>query len=88
MKNESKLDRAIRVVLGVALLYCLWFCVHAHVYASAQIWYAWAGIVVALYLLVTGLTGFCPIYKMLNIGSKWATRENGTAAGNNGTATK
>ena len=78
MKNESRADRVVRVVIGLVLLGCPWFCVHAHVYASAQIWYAWAGIVVALYLLVTGLTGFCPIYKMLNIGSKWAGRQSGT----------
>lgn len=53
--NEGKVDRAARVVLGVALL--------AAVFVGPKTWIGWLGLVP----LVTGLVGFCPLYRLLGI---------------------
>lgn len=55
MLNEGKVDRAVRVVLGLALL--------ATVFVGPQTWLGWLGVVP----LVTGLVGFCPLYRLLGI---------------------
>jgi len=55
MTNEGTLDRTIRIVLGVALL-SLTFV------GPRSLW----GLVGAL-PLVTGLVGFCPLYRVLGI---------------------
>lgn len=55
MLNEGKLDRGVRVVLGLALL--------AMVFVGPRTWLGWFGVVP----LVTGLVGFCPIYRLLGI---------------------
>ncbi len=59
-RNEGTLDRAIRVVLGLILL-GLW--------AVDKIPYRTAALIVGLVALVTGLTGFCAIYKLLGIST-------------------
>ncbi len=59
-RNEGTLDRAIRVVLGLILL-ALW--------AVDKIPYRTAALIVGLIALVTGLTGFCAIYKLLGIST-------------------
>lgn len=61
--NESALDRILRVVLGVVMLYL-----------------GWGGIVdgtfglVLQYLgfipLLTGVIGWCPLYRLFHIGTK------------------
>lgn len=53
--NEGKIDRVARVVLGVALL--------ALVFAGPKTWIGWFGLIP----LVTGLVGFCPLYRLLGI---------------------
>ncbi len=59
-RNEGTIDRAIRVVLGLILL-GLW--------AVDKIPYRTAALIVGLVALVTGLTGFCAIYKLLGIST-------------------
>ncbi len=51
-QNEGLVDRAVRVVVGVALL--------ASVFVGPQTWFGWFGVVP----LVTGAIGFCPIYRL------------------------
>lgn len=53
--NESKLDRTIRVIIGLALL--LIFFVNPD---SSSRWMALIG----LLPLITGIVGICPIYAM------------------------
>jgi membrane protein implicated in regulation of membrane protease activity len=53
--NEGKVDRVARVLLGVALL--------AVVFVGPKTWIGWFGLVP----LVTGLVGFCPLYRLLGL---------------------
>ncbi len=60
--NTSSLDRAVRLGLGLLMLVLGW-----------QPWLGgWAFVfrVVALYPLITGVVGWCPVYAMLRIGTK------------------
>ena len=52
-QNEGLADRAIRVVIGVALL--------ATVFVGPQTWFGWFGLVP----LATGAIGFCPLYRLV-----------------------
>jgi len=51
-KNEAKWDRVIRVVLGIGLL--------SLTVVGPQTWLGLLGLVP----LVTGLLGFCPLYRV------------------------
>jgi len=55
--NEGTVDRAVRVVLGTVLL--------ATVFVGPRTWLGWVGIVP----LVTGLVGFCPLYRLIGMGT-------------------
>ena len=59
--NESNLDRVIRAVIGVALLY-LGFAVFSGALGIVL------GVVGAI-LLLTGAIGFCPIYFLLKLST-------------------
>jgi hypothetical protein len=54
-KNEGTVDRALRVVVGLALL--------ALVFVGPQTPWGWVGLVP----LLTGLVGVCPAYSLLGI---------------------
>lgn len=56
-KNEGNLDRIIRIVLGLVLF--------AVAYLQNINWLY----IIALVSLVTGLTGFCGLYKLLGINT-------------------
>lgn len=56
-KNEGKVDRILRVVLGLGLL--------SLVFIGPQTAWGWVGAVP----LVTGLIGNCPLYSILGINS-------------------
>lgn len=56
-QNEAVIDRALRVVLGLALL--------AIVFVGPQTPLGWIGVVP----LLTGLVGSCPIYTLLGIST-------------------
>lgn len=55
--NEAGIDRALRVVLGLALLTLVFFGPHTP--------WGWLGLVP----LATGITGFCPLYRVLGINT-------------------
>jgi len=56
-RNEGPLDRAMRIVVGLALI--------TLVFTGPQTPWGWIGIVP----LVTGLIGFCPVYRLLGINT-------------------
>ena len=56
-KNEGKVDRIVRVVLGLGLL--------SLTFVGPQTAWGWVGVVP----LVTGLVGNCPLYSILGINS-------------------
>lgn len=55
--NEGMIDRVIRVVVGLVLL--------ALVFVGPQTAWGWIGVIP----LVTGLIGFCPLYKILGLST-------------------
>ena len=57
MKNEGKIDRIIRVIIGIAIL-------SLTIIGPQSMW----GLV-GLVPLITGLIGFCPLYKILGLNS-------------------
>jgi hypothetical protein len=56
-RNEGTLDRVMRVVVGLALI--------TLVFTGPQTAWGWIGIVP----LVTGLIGFCPVYRLFGINT-------------------
>lgn len=54
-RNEGTIDRAVRVLLGLVLL--------AFVFVGPKTWVGLVGIVP----LVTGLVGFCPLYRLIGV---------------------
>jgi hypothetical protein len=59
-KNEGTLDRALRIVVGLALL--------AAFFAMPEASYRWA-FLLGLVPLATGLIGSCPLYSILGIST-------------------
>lgn len=64
VQNEGMLDRGLRVALGFLILF---YCATI----LQGIW-AWVGVIVGIILVITGITGFCLLYKPLG----WDTRES------------
>lgn len=56
-KNEGTVDRALRVVVGLAVL--------SLVFVGPETAWGWVGLVP----LVTGFAGFCPLYSILGINT-------------------
>jgi hypothetical protein len=56
--NTGKLDRIIRIVVGVLLV--------GNVFTGLQTPIGWVGLI----LIVTGLFGMCPVYSILGINTK------------------
>jgi len=56
--NVGKIDRVIRVVLGVLLI--------GNVFYAFQHPIGWIGVI----LLITGIVGMCPIYSLLGVNTK------------------
>ncbi|HUF27002.1 MAG TPA: DUF2892 domain-containing protein [Gemmatimonadaceae bacterium] len=56
-RNIGRIDRGIRIVLGIALL--------SLVFVGPQTWWGLLGLVP----LVTAMVGFCPLYAVLGISS-------------------
>jgi hypothetical protein len=57
MKNVGGIDKTLRIVVGVILI--------ALVFVGPQTVWGWIGLVP----LLTGLVGFCPIYKLFGLSS-------------------
>lgn len=60
MKNVGKVDRYIRIILGIIILSLLFFL------ESDAKYFAIIGVVP----LFTGLANYCPLYKLLGIDTK------------------
>jgi hypothetical protein len=56
-RNEGSIDRTLRIVLGLGLI--------AMVFIGPQTPWGWVGLVP----LVTGLVGFCPLYRLVGINT-------------------
>lgn len=56
-RNEGSSDRTLRIVLGLALI--------AMVFIGPQTPWGWVGLVP----LLTGLVGFCPLYRLVGINT-------------------
>lgn len=67
MMNEGTLDRAIRVVLGIALV--------SLVFVGPQSYWGLIGLVP----LATGLVGFCPLYRVLGLSTCRVPARSATA---------
>ena len=61
--NESMIDRVIRVVVGLALVFAVFY------YPMAQVW-LWILAILAIILIATGLAGFCPCYALFKFSTK------------------
>ena len=59
-RNEGGLDRALRVIVGLALI--------AGFFVFPEAPYRWA-FLLGLVPLVTGLVGTCPLYSLLGINT-------------------
>ncbi|MFC4257750.1 DUF2892 domain-containing protein [Marinobacter lacisalsi] len=57
MKNEGKIDRTLRVLVGLVLL--------SLVFVGPQSLWGLIGLVP----LLTGLVGFCPLYRVLGLNT-------------------
>ena len=65
--NEAPIDRAIRVVLGIALA----AVAIGGAVSSPLLYVVW---VVAAIALITGIVGFCPLYALLRVSTKAKAR--------------
>lgn len=61
-RNESSLDRTLRIVAGLVLIGLWPFGVVNGAFAVALV-------VVGAVLLITGAVGFCPLYRLLGIST-------------------
>ena len=57
MNNVGGIDKGVRIALGLALI--------ALVFVGPQTPWGWIGLVP----LVTGLIGFCPLYKLIGVNT-------------------
>ncbi|MFO1034336.1 MAG: DUF2892 domain-containing protein [Hyphomicrobiales bacterium] len=58
-KNAGTIDRVLRVIIGIALLY------FAFTSASAYAWIGYIGIIP----LLTAAVGYCPLYSLLGVST-------------------
>lgn len=64
-KNVGKIDRIVRIVLGILLIGNIFYGLHSPV--------GWIGIV----LLLTGLFATCPLYSALGLNTRSASEKVG-----------
>ena len=60
-KNESAMDRWVRAILGIIILYLA--------YASFSGFLALLGYIVGIILIFTAITGYCHLYKIFGIST-------------------
>ncbi|MCW8931648.1 MAG: DUF2892 domain-containing protein [Gammaproteobacteria bacterium] len=63
--NVGKIDRIIRIVIGIILIGNVFYALHHPI--------GWIGVI----LIVTGLLGKCPLYSILNINTKTLSEKVG-----------
>jgi len=57
-KNVGKIDRVIRVVVGIILVGNVFYALHHPI--------GWLGVI----LIVTGIVGTCPLYSIIGINTR------------------
>ena len=57
-KNVGKIDRIIRVVVGIILVGNVFYALHHPI--------GWLGVI----LIVTGIVGICPLYSIIGINTR------------------
>ncbi|MCX6038255.1 MAG: DUF2892 domain-containing protein [Chloroflexi bacterium] len=60
--NEGPVDRIIRVIVGIALVALSLLGV------ASGVW-MWVAYLLGAILLVTGIVGFCPLYKLFKLST-------------------
>lgn len=60
LQNESSLDRTVRIILGLFLL-----VVALNIIGALKVIF----LLISAILIITGLVGFCPLYKILKINT-------------------
>jgi Flp pilus assembly protein TadB len=60
--NEGPIDRIIRVIIGIGLIAL------GLLGTASGIW-MWVAYVLGAILLMTGIIGFCPLYKLLKFST-------------------
>ena len=60
--NEGPVDRIIRVIVGVAML------ILGFAGIASGVW-MWIAYLAGAILLVTGIVGFCPLYRLFKIST-------------------
>jgi uncharacterized membrane protein HdeD (DUF308 family) len=63
--NVGKVDRIIRVILGILLVGNVFFALHHPI--------GWLGVI----LVLTGIAGICPLYSLLGLNTKSAAERVG-----------
>jgi uncharacterized membrane protein HdeD (DUF308 family) len=63
--NVGKVDRVVRVILGILLIGNVFFALHHPI--------GWIGVI----LVLTGIAGICSIYSLLGLNSKSAAERVG-----------
>ena len=63
--NVGKTDRIIRIIVGILLV--------GNVFYALQTPIGWIGLI----LIITGITGMCPLYSLLNLNTKSAGEKLG-----------
>lgn len=61
VKNEGLVDRFIRIILGIVVVFSAYFLLHGLIQIVSYI--------IGTVALVTGLTGFCALYKIFGIST-------------------
>ena len=76
--NIGKVERVLRVVLGVALFFVGWVVIYGFeafiVTPVATIVVGSVFVIAGLGLFITGLTSYCPLYSVLHINTCQACR--------------
>ena len=62
-ENLSAIDRGIRVIIGLALIWAV-------LYVPMAVALLWGFTILGILLMPTGLAGYCPIYSVLKIRTK------------------
>jgi uncharacterized membrane protein HdeD (DUF308 family) len=63
--NVGKIDRIVRIILGLLLI--------GNVFFALQHPIGWIGVI----LLITGIAGICPLYSLLGMNTKSAAERIG-----------
>jgi hypothetical protein len=64
-KNVGKIDRIIRVVVGIILVGNVFYALHHPI--------GWLGVI----LIVTGILGTCPLYSIIGINTRTLSEKVG-----------